>query len=192
VEVDVKMDYVAETAYTGEPLTPESVGLTTDVSGLESIAKNAVESVAGTAASAEDISSLFDVSYKTKGKGGAGETTFTAKIKFDKKKAKQLGMSKDDIKALAKAVKELNRSLKQNPAKVQVAKANLADCFESMDASFDSKGKLKINSVTVKLNGNSVTLKKKDYKVTSSDPGTRSVTLEGQKNSEGTITLTLP
>ncbi len=191
VQVRVEQEYTADTVYSGEALTPESAGLKTDVSGLEGLAKTAIENSAGNVASAGDLSGLFTVSYKAKGKGGAGETAFTSKIKFDKKQAKQLGMSKDDIKALANAVKALNKFLKQNPAKIQVAKADLAKCFESIDASFDAKGKLKINSVTVKLNEKTVTLKKKDYKVTVSDSEKRTVTLEGRKNYEGTITVTL-
>ena len=187
----IRFEYIAEVAYSGEKLTPEIVGLTTDTSDLVNVAKQSVEKSAGTTADPKTVNSLFEVFYKIKGKGDAGEISIIAKIKFDKKKAKELGMGKDDIKAFTKAVKVLNKSLKQNPIKIKVAKVNLADCFEKIDASINAKGKLKVRSLTVKLSGKSISLKNKDYKIVSVDTKKNTVTLEGLKNFEGTITVSL-
>lgn len=187
----IRFEYTAEVAYSGEKLTPEIIGMTTDTSDLVNVAKQSVEKSAGTTADPKTVNSLFEVFYKIKGKGDAGEISIIAKIKFDKKKAKELGMGKDDIKAFTKAVKVLNKSLKQNPIKIKVAKVNLADCFEKIDASINAKGKLKVRSLTVKLSGKSISLKKKDYKIVSVDTKKNTVTLEGLKNFEGTITVSL-
>ncbi len=59
-----------------------------------------------------------------------------------------------------------------------------------MTASFGSKGRLKISSITVKLSDKSRKLKKKDIRVISSDPAAGTAVIEGSdKNYEGKITV---
>ena len=192
LSVAVSVEHVSENVYTGEKLTAEELGVKADTSELVELAKTVLAKVVGSNAdiSDSDLNALFITSCKIGGKGEAGEATVTAKIKFDKKQARSLGMSGEDIKAMTKAVAALNKALKKSPAKVKVAKADLAKCFEKLEASFNAKGKLKIRSLTINVNGKSHNLKKKDVNVIETDPEKGLVTLEGTgKNVEGKVTV---
>ncbi len=91
---------------------------------------------------------------------------------------------------MTKAVAALNKAMKKTPAKVRVAKADLSKCFESLEASINAKGKLKVKSLTINVGGKQHKLKKKDITIAEINPEKGTVTLEGnRKNVEGKVTV---
>ncbi len=185
-DVTVSVDYKNTIEYTGSKITPATLGIQVDKTGLEELAKQA-------ATKSGDVTKLFKVGYsKLKNNTNAGEVTFTTKITFNEKKAKKMGISADDRKALKEAVKALNAELANKKQTFTITKVNLADHAVKVSASF-KKGKLKFSSFKVKIGKKYKKLKKnKDYKIVSNDAENNTVTITGWgKNYEGVIMINL-
>ena len=101
-------------------------------------------------------------------------------------------MSNANIKKIRNAVKDLNTKLKDNIISVKITPVDVEKNFVKMNAKFDSKGKLKINWIKVKIGGKSVKLTTKQYQIISKDKVAKTVTISGKgKNFTGAKTIQL-
>lgn len=184
IVVATTYDNTAE--YTGKSVTGKTLNATTDITSLES---------------ATGTSGVFKIKYKGKRKG-VGEGSFYPQITYNKNKIdknlKNAGWSKKQIKVIKKAVKVLNKGLKNNVCIFKVTPVDLSTSEVTVKAKLNKDGTPKIKngklqgvkSVKVKsAGGKTFTLGQKQCKI-SVDGETVTVTGKG-KTFTGSNTATV-